>query len=124
MDDSIMIVASRAEGEAVLAAIAEHLASLGLEISHYRLQPIKRGANFVGFRTWRSARFVRKHVLNGFRKDVRKGRLTSVISRLGHARKTHSFNPMMNFIKEHNHDLYRQLPKAFRRAHHQNHRSA
>lgn len=117
MDDAIMVVDSRAHGEAVLHAITEHLASLQLEISHYRLQPVQRGANFVGFRTWRAARFIRKRCLRDYRRNVRAGRIAPAISRLAHARKTHSFAPMMGYALEHNHDLYHQLPQAFHRAH-------
>lgn len=116
MDDAIMVVQGRAHGEAVLRAITEHLGDLRLEISHYRLQPMSRGANFVGFRTWRAARFIRKSCLRAFRRDVQKGRLESVVSRLGHARKTHSFAHMMTYAKDANHDLYRRLPQALRHA--------
>lgn len=113
MDDSIMLVPDRATGLQWLARIRQHLALLGLEISHYSLHPIKRGANFVGFRTWSTARFVRPHVIGALRTDARRGRLDGVISRLGHARRTCSFKPLMNHLKEHHHDLYRQLPKSF-----------
>lgn len=116
MDDAIMIVDDRAHGEATLQAIAEHLGSLRLEISHYRLQPIGRGANFVGFRTWRAARFIRKSCLRDFRRDVQRGRIESAVSRLGHACKTHSFSHMMTYTKDTNHDLYRRLPQALHRA--------
>jgi len=50
MDDSIMLAPDRDTGERWLDAIRRHFALLGLEISHYSLQPISRGANFVGFR--------------------------------------------------------------------------
>lgn len=116
MDDAIMVVQCRAHGEAVLQAIAEHLGDLRLEISHYRLQPMRRGANFVGFRTWRAARFIRKSCLRAFRRDVQKGRLESAVSRLGHARKTHSFAHMMTYAKDANHDLYCRLPQTLHRA--------
>lgn len=118
MDDSIMIVASRRHGEEVLDAITGHLAQMRLEISHYRLQPIRRGANFVGFRTWRETRFIRKHCLREYRRDIRAGRIESATSRLGHARKTHSLQYMLHYAKDHNHDLYRRLPQSLLAAHH------
>lgn len=119
MDDSIMLAPDRATGLHWLAEITRHLRDvLHLEISHHSLQPLKRGANFVGFRTWTSARFVRPHVISAFRRDVRRGHLDGVISRLGHARRTCSFHPMITYIKERHHGLYCQLPKAFHAVHH------
>ena len=118
MDDSIMIAPDRETGERWLAAIRLHLAILGMEISHYSLHPVKRGANFVGFRTWARARFVRPHVISAFRQDARRGRLAGVISRLGHARRTASLNPLLNHLKGHHAELYRALPESLRRLHH------
>lgn len=118
MDDSIMIAPDRETGQRWLAAIRLHLAILGLEISHYSLHPVKRGANFVGFRTWARARFVRPHVISAFRQDARRGNLAGVISRLGHARRTASLNPLLNHLKGHHAELYRSLPESFRRLDH------
>jgi retron-type reverse transcriptase len=118
MDDAIMIAPDRATGEEWLRRIRQHLALLGLEISHYSLQPIKRGANFVGFRTWATARFVRPHVVSALRRDARRGRIEGVVSRLGHARRTCSFQALMNHLKDRHHDLYRQLPKSLHALHH------
>lgn len=117
MDDSIMIAPSRETGLQWLAAIERHLALLQLEISHHSLQPIKRGANFVGFRTWASARFVRPRVITELRRDARKGRIEGVVSRLGHARRTCSFRPLMSHLQAAHSDLYAALPQGFRAAH-------
>lgn len=81
------------------------------------LHPVTRGANFVGFRTWASARFVRPHVITALRVDARRGRLDGVVSRLGHARRTCSFQPLMSFMEEKHNEMYRQLPAAFTAAH-------
>lgn len=118
MDDSIMLAPSRAIGLQWLDAINKHLALLGLEISHYSLHPIKRGANFVGFRTWASARFVRPRIINAVRADARKNKLESIVSRLGHAKRTCSLNPMLNHLKDKHHDLFDRLPKSYRCHHH------
>jgi RNA-directed DNA polymerase len=118
MDDSIMLAPSRAVGLQWLAAIREHLAMLGLEISHYSLQPLKRGANFVGFRTWAMARFVRPHIVSALRADARKGRLESIISRLGHAKRTCSLKPLLTHLKDHHHDLFDRLPQSYRQRYH------
>lgn len=118
MDDSIMIAPDRATGLVWLAGIRHHLELLGLEISHYSLHPIKRGANFCGFRTWAGPRFVRPHVISALRTDARRGRIAGVVSRLGHARRTCSFQPLMTYLKDRHHELYRQLPKSFHGIHH------
>lgn len=117
MDDSIMLAPDRATGAAWLASIRAHLASLGLEISHYSLHPVKRGANFCGFRTWARGRFVRPHVIRAMRTDARKDKLDGVVSRLGHARRTCTFKPLLTYLKEKHHDLYLRLPKVFHAAH-------
>jgi retron-type reverse transcriptase len=118
MDDSIMLAPDRTTGAAWLAAIRTHLAGLGLEISHYSLHPVKRGANFCGFRTWARGRFVRPHVIRAMRTDARRDRMDGVVSRLGHARRTCSFKPLLTYLKEKHHDLYLRLPKVFHAAHH------
>lgn len=117
MDDSVMLAPSRLQGLAWLQEIERHLAALGLQISHASLHPIARGANFVGFRTWATARFVRPHVITALRADARRGRLEGVVSRLGHARRTCSFRPLMTFMEENHNEMYRQLPAAFAAAH-------
>ena len=118
MDDSIMLAPSRAVGLAWLGSIRQHLAMLGLEISHYSLHPIKRGANFVGFRTWATARFVRPHVISALRSDARRGRLESVVSRLGHAKKTCSLKPLLKYLEEKHHAIFVRLPKSYRYSYH------
>ena len=118
MDDSIMLAPNRATGLAWLAGIRAHLALLGLEISHYNLHPIKRGANFCGFRTWAKGRFVRPHLIKSMRTDARRGKLESIISRLGHAQRTCSLQSLLTHLKDHHHDLYRQLPKSYHARHH------
>lgn len=118
MDDSIMLAPDRATGLQWLHGIRQHLALLGLEISHYSLHPIKRGANFVGFRTWATARFVRPHIVSALRTDARKGRLESIVSRLGHARRTCSLQPLLTHLKEKHHDLFDRLPQSYRQRYH------
>ena len=113
-DDSIMLAPDRATGLAWLDAIRKHLVLLGLEISHYSLHPIKRGANFVGFRTWSTGRFVRPRIIGAVRSDARKGRLDPIISRLGHAKRTCSLKPLLTHLKDKHHDLFNRLPQVYR----------
>lgn len=105
-------------GIEALDAIRTHLAGLNLEISHYNLQPIRRGINYVGFRTWSRARFVRPRVLHQFRRAARDGDIAGVVSRLGHARHTSSHQYMLDHLKERHHALYHRLPQSIRCLHH------
>lgn len=91
---------------------------LKLELSKYTIARVSRGVNFVGYRTWTSKRFIRKHSLFKFSASVKSNRLESAVSILGHARKTHSIKQMIAVIKEKNHELYRQLPKTYRQPAH------
>lgn len=114
MDDSVLIAPNHATGLLWLGRIREHLALLELEISHYSLQPIKRGVNFVGYRTWASARFVRPSLITAIRSDARRGRMDALISRLGCARRTCSLSPLLTYLKEHQHAVFDRLPQAYR----------
>lgn len=114
MDDSILVAPDRQTALIWLDAIRAHLALLGLEVSHYSLQPIQRGVNFVGYRTWASARFVRPSLISAIRADARRGRMDSIVSRLGCARRTCSLKPLLNYLKDHHHAVFDRLPQAYR----------
>ena len=51
---------------------------------------IKQGCNFVGFRTWKRVKFIRKHTLHNFSKAVKLQKEASIISILGHAKHSSS----------------------------------
>lgn len=91
----------------IQAFIAKHL---GLELSRYSLHRVTRGLNFVGYRTWRSTRFVRKHSLYTFTQSAKKKALDSVISILGHAKNTASLRHLLTTLKDKYHDLFDRLP--------------
>ena len=61
---------------------------------------------------------VRPRLISALRADARRGRLTSMVSRLGHASRTRSFTPLLNFLKDQHHALFVQLPQSYRRRHH------
>ena len=90
----------------------------GLAISHHSLQPLRRGLNWVGYRTWARARFVRPHLISAIRADARTGRLQALVSRLGHARRTSSHRPLITHLTEHHHALVARLPQAHHLAQH------
>ena len=114
VDDFIIFGVCRDECLYALEKIQAFIAQLGLELSRYTIAPIKRGINFVGYRTWASKRFIRKHSIFKFHRAALKNKLESVVSTFGHARYTHSLKHLINTIKENHNDLYRQLPKIYR----------
>jgi len=124
VDDMVLVGLTR---EACLEAkrkIEEFLAErLHLSLSRATIQKIKKGVNFVGYRTWQGRRFIRKHSLYRYRRAVRKGNLDSIVSHLGHAVKTQSYPYMIQQLGE-RYDLYRLLPENHRRRHDLPHRAA
>jgi len=65
---------------------------LKMQLSHWHILKIKRGLNFVGYRTWRSVKFVRKHTLYKFRKSVIDKNISSIVSIIGHAKGTNTLS--------------------------------
>lgn len=115
VDDFILIGLTRQKAIEHRAAIVEFLASrLRLELSRSTIAPIRRGVNFVGYRTWASRRFVRRHALKTFRQSVRRGAVDSAVSSLGHARRTASLQHMLRVIRR-NPAMVRRLPRRVRR---------
>lgn len=88
---------------------------LHLELSKWTMAKTKRGVNFVGYRTWRRAKFIRKYSLFKFRRAVKKGKVDSVTSILGHAKHTHSLGFMWRTIREVNPDLAKSISPKIRR---------
>jgi retron-type reverse transcriptase len=73
---------------------------LNLQLSRYTIARTTKGMNFVGYRTWRSKRFIRKRSLYIFRKALKNKSYLSLASCLGHAKRTHSLKRMLTMIKE------------------------
>jgi retron-type reverse transcriptase len=61
---------------------------LNLELSHWHIQKIKKGINFVGYRTWKSIKFVRKHSIYKMKRAIKKSKVESIVSLIGHAKCT------------------------------------
>jgi retron-type reverse transcriptase len=115
VDDFIIFGVSRDQCLEYLARIKAFITGLGLELSKYTIAPVRRGINFVGYRTWATRRFIRKHSLFKFSRAIKAEKLDSLISILGHARRTHSLQSLIRSILEKHHELYRSLPQVYRR---------
>ena len=115
VDDFIIFGGSRDDQRNALSNVVVFLKdTLNLELSHYSLHKIKRGINFVGYRTWQRVRFIRKHSLFNFSRAVKSERRDSIISILGHSRRTGSFRYLMNTLQIQKPALHKQLPKPWR----------
>lgn len=110
VDDFILFGLSRADAEAHRDAIIMFLRDrLGLSLSRWTIAPVRRGVNFVGFRTWRQRRFVRKHSLFRFSRALRRGDAASLNSILGNARRTASFAHLCRRVRSERPDLIPSL---------------
>lgn len=118
VDDFVLFGLSRDVLLAHKTRIVTFIAGLGLELSKSTLARVTCGVNFVGYRTWASKRFVRRHSLFTFRRAVKQGDAEGIASCLGHARRTHSLQHLLRTLKEKHHAYYRQLPKAYRQPDH------
>lgn len=118
VDDFIIFGVTRAQCLEYLDRIKSFITGLGLELSKYTIAPVRRGINFVGYRTWATRRFIRKHSLFKFRRAANAGKLDSLASILGHARRTHSLRSLITTLWSNYHDLYICLPQVYRRCAH------
>ncbi len=110
VDDMVIIGVSR-EGAVRVKDKVEAFVKreLGLEYSHWMISKIKRGINFVGYRTWKSVKFVRKHSMYKFRKVCKKSKIESITSLIGHAKGTATLPYFKKLLIEHN--ILNQIPK-------------
>jgi RNA-directed DNA polymerase len=114
VDDFVLFGLSRDELLDYKRRIVGFIAGLGLELSKWTLARVTRGINFVGYRTWGTRRFIRKRSIYNFRSAARRGVIDSVVSILGHARRTHSLQHLLRTIKERHHAVHRLLPQIYR----------
>jgi len=121
VDDFILFNLSPDEAVTAQKRIEDFLlAELNLKLSKWQIRRTNSGANFVGYRTWRSKRFIRKYCMYKFRRAAKKGNLDAVVSTLGHARQTSSVKHLVTYLKEHHNELHNQLPKIYRPNNNQN----
>ncbi len=119
VDDMLIMGIEREEALFLRRRVGEFLAdNLGLEFSKTSIDKVRRGVNFVGYRTWRNRRLIRKHSLYKFRRAARKGDAPAVVSILGHAKDTQSIPHLVRIITEADHAENLQLPYRVRRTHH------
>ncbi|WP_051321327.1 reverse transcriptase domain-containing protein [Chrysiogenes arsenatis] len=111
VDDFILFGLSSDQAKMYLKKIQEFLLlQLQLTLSKWGIAKVSRGVNFVGFRTWRNMRFVRKHSMKSMTKAIKRGKIESIISILGNAHKTSSFKWFCMRIKAMRPELISKIP--------------
>lgn len=96
VDDFILVGLTKEQAYANKQAIEEFIDFHShLKLSHWTIAKIKRGCNFVGYRTWKGRKFVRKHSLYNFNKQLKRRNKQALISLLGHAKHTSSLSNML-----------------------------
>lgn len=111
VDDFILFGLTRAEACELRDRIRDWLDhTLHLELSRWTIAPVSRGVNFVGFRTWRSTRFVRKHSMHSFSKSLKRGDVRSLNAIMGHAAATATLAHFNRRVAAERRDLIPQLP--------------
>ena len=95
VDDFILWCESREQAIEWRDRIIDFLRDrLHLRLSRWTIAPVSRGVNFVGFRTWKKRRFVRKHSLFRFSRSLKAGDIPSLNSIIGNALRTSSYAHM------------------------------
>jgi retron-type reverse transcriptase len=125
VDDSVLFGLSQAQAFALRDRIVEFLnAHLKLQLSKSTIAPVSRGINFVGYRTWRQRRFIRKRALYVAKRAIASGDRAGLVSSLGHAKRTASLRHLLTSTRERNHELYCSLPESYRPVDHAHARHA
>lgn len=113
VDDFILWCDTRAQAIERRDIIIDFLQTrLGLTLSRWTIATVSRGVNFVGFRTWRKRRFVRKHSLFRFSRSLKAGDVPSLNSILGNALRTSSHAHMCRRIRDERPELIPQIPSV------------
>ncbi len=117
VDDFILFGITREQCREHLSAIIEFIREkLRLTLSKFTIQKIKRGVNFVGYRTWRSRKVIRKHSLFKFKRRCKKEDQAAITSILGHAKRTNSLPRLLSILKEAiHHGKNLCVPNSYRR---------
>lgn len=113
-DDFVLLDLSKEEVEFLKEKITFFLSeTLALSLSKTHFAKIKSGINFVGFRVWQSHKLVRKYTMFKFKRYCKSGRLNSIISALGNACNTQSFQYYLKIAKAYG--IFEELPTKFKR---------
>ena len=101
VDDVVIIGYSKEELYKIKAEIERYLLiNLHLKLSKWKINKVKKGINFVGYRTWRSTKFIRKYSLHKFNRFLIRREYKRLCSILAHAKNTSSYKYLIGRVKE------------------------
>ena len=101
VDDIVIIGFPKKECLSLVQDIEQYLRTeLKLSFSRVKILPISKGINFVGYRSWQQKRIIRKRSYKVFNKNLKKNKLDSLQSCLGHASKTSSYRTFIKKIED------------------------
>ena len=110
VDDFVMIGLNLEKAKEFKKACEEFvIKKLGLQLSHWHIQKIKRGINYVGYRTWKKVKFVRKHSMYKMKRAIKKEKIESIISLVGHAKGTATLRYFKRLLIEFS--IFHKLPQ-------------
>lgn len=99
VDDMVIIGLTKDQAYFIKDQCEKYLGdNLELEFSKWRIDKLSKGINFVGYRTWRTKRFIRKRSLHTFSKRLKTRSYKSLESILAHAYKTSSYTHLISRI--------------------------
>lgn len=100
MDDLVLIGLTKEEAIQYKKEIENFSReNLHLEFSKTSITKVKNGTNFVGYRTWRWGRLIRKRSMKNFYKFCKMNDNARITTILGHAKNTISYNYMTKFLE-------------------------
>lgn len=91
---------------------AYNVYGLELELSHWHIQKVKRGLNFVGYKTFKTFKVIRKHSLYKFKKAVIRKKVLSLVSIVGHSKRTKSLSYLKEILEKGIQDYEKILPQG------------
>jgi retron-type reverse transcriptase len=89
--------------------------NLKLELSKFNISKVNNGINFVGYRTKKRTRLIRKHSLYNFKKKLKQQKIDSINSITSHALNTTSFDYLCELAILHDPCIVLKLPLVYKR---------
>lgn len=117
VDDFVIFgIKSVEKAKVLLESILEFIRTkLNLELSKYSITKLSSGINFVGYRTWKGRRLIRKRSLYLVNKAIINNNRVCLVSILSHAKNTFSLIKILNKVWSLNYALYSQIPENYKR---------
>jgi len=115
VDDMVLIGITKQQAKTYKKVIQNFLyKNLFLSLSKWSLKHIKRGINFVGYRTWVTHRLIRKYSLHKIKSAINKNKDHIVWSIISHAKRSSSIYKIKSFLLT-NKEMTTRLSISFQR---------